>query len=84
MSEYESGVANAMNNVADAVRTLAAVFASVAASAHTHNAYDQSQVAAAIFEQAQGRFGDVLTKMTKRKRAELEAFIDGLCKKAKP
>jgi hypothetical protein len=68
------------NNLADAIRTLAAVFASVAASAHTNNPYDQSQVAAAIFEQAQGRFGDILTKMNKRKRAELEAWLDGLVK----
>ena len=83
MSEYESAVANAMNNVADALRTLAGVGASIAAAAHTTNAYDQSQVAAAIYTMARDKYGDILDKLNKRQRADLERFITGLCKPAR-
>lgn len=83
MSEYESQVAQAMNNVADALRTLAAVGASIAATAHTNSPYDQQQFAAVIWTQAQDRFGDVLKKLNKRQREDLERFISGICKGAK-
>jgi phosphopantothenoylcysteine synthetase/decarboxylase len=84
VSEYESAVANAMNNVADAIRTLAGVAASIAAAAHTENTYDQRQMAAVIFQDAQERFADPLKKISKRKRDEMARWIDGLCKQAKP
>jgi hypothetical protein len=84
VSEYESAVANAMNNVADSIRTLAGVGASIAAAAHTDTPYDQSQVAAVIYLQAKDKFGDILQKLNKRQRDDLDRFISGLCKKAKP
>lgn len=80
MTEFEHGVADAINNLADAVRTVAGVFASCAASAQTQNPYDQRQMASVIFSDAQERFGDVLKKLDKKTRDELERWIDGLCR----
>ena len=84
MSEYEASVANAINNFADAIRTLAGCVASAAAGMHTETPYDQRQIAAVIFTDAQERFSDPLKRLNKRQRTELAAWIDGLCKKAKP
>lgn len=80
MPEYESAVADAMNNIADAVRTLAGVMAACAAGAHTQNLGDQRNMAGVFFTDAQERFGDVLKKLDPKQRQALEAYIAGLCK----
>lgn len=80
MGEYESVVAVAMEYLADAIRTHAAVMASCAASAHVNNPYDQRNMAAVIFTDAQERFADPLKKLNKRQREDLERYIQGLCK----
>jgi hypothetical protein len=78
--EYESAVADAMNNIADALRTCAGVFASVAAGANTQSPGDQRNMAGVIYADAQERFGDVLKKLDPKTQKELEAWLDGLCK----
>ena len=83
MSEYEASVAHAMNNIADALRTLAGSLASIAAAAHTSNPYDQSQAAAAIYMQAEDRYGDILKKLNKRQRADLEQWLGELVRPKK-
>lgn len=80
MSEYGSEVANAMDNLADAIRTLAASICTVAAGAHTENPYDQRQMGAVFFEDAKTRFPDVLKKVNKRQREAMDRYISGLVK----
>jgi hypothetical protein len=80
VSEYVSETGEAINNLAEAVRTLAAVFASVAASKNTGTLGDQRNMAGVIYADAEQRFADILRKLDKRTRAELESWIDGLCK----
>jgi len=78
--EYESNVAEAINNLADAVRTCAGVFASIAAAAHTANVGHQRDMAGVIYADAQQRFADVLRRLDKTRQAELEKWLDGLVK----
>jgi hypothetical protein len=80
VSEYESDVRQGMDNIADAVRTLAGVMASVAAGMHGDTPGRQREMAGVIYADAQERFGDLLKKLDKRKRDELDRWIDGLCK----
>jgi hypothetical protein len=81
MPEYEAEVAEAIAGLADAVRTVAGVFASVAAAAHTNNPGDQRNMAMVIYEDAVTRFGDVHRKADPAALKQLEAWIDGLCQK---
>jgi hypothetical protein len=69
-----------MENIADALRTLAGVMASVAAGMHTGTPGDQRNMAGVIYADATERFGDVLKKLEPKKRAELETWLAGLCK----
>ena len=80
VTEFEHGVAESINNLADAVRTVGAVFASVAAGMNTDTVGDQRNMAGVIFADAQVRFVDVLKKLDPKERKKLEAWIDGLCK----
>lgn len=80
MTDYEGSVADAITNLADAARTLAAALCSIGAGHHTGTPGEQRDMAAVFFDDAQSRFGDVLRRMDKAQRAKLNAFIDGLCK----
>lgn len=80
MSEFESAVAEAGNNLAEALRTLAGTVASVAAGMHTSTPGDQRNMAMVIFEDAKERFADVHRKLDPKEMKKLEAFIDGICK----
>ena len=83
MSEYESAVAEAGSNLADALRTLAGVMASVAAGMNTETPGDQRNMAMVIFEDAKERFADVHRKIDPKELKKLEAFIDNICKAKK-
>jgi hypothetical protein len=78
--EYVSETREGMDNIADAIRTLAAVFASLAASAHTNNPGDQRNLAMVIFEDATARFEDVHRKVDPNTIKQLETWIDCFCK----
>lgn len=80
VSEYVTETREGMDNIADAIRTLAGVLASVAAGQTTKTPGDQRNMAGVIFVDAQQRFSDVLKKLEPKKREELERFIDGICK----
>ena len=80
VSEFESDVRQGMDNIADAVRTLAGVFASLAAGQHTTGGSNQRDMASVIYADAQERFGDVVKKLDPKLRKHLETYIDGLCK----
>jgi hypothetical protein len=80
MGEYVSETREGMDNIADAVRTLAGVMASVAAGMHTATPGDQRNMAGVIFADAQERFGDVLKKLDPKSQKQLEQWLDGLCR----
>jgi hypothetical protein len=80
VTEFEHGVADAINNLADAVRTVAGVFASVAAQEHSADLPSQRDMASVIYADAHQRFGDVLKKLDPKERKKLESWIDGFCK----
>ena len=77
---YESEAREGMDNIADSIRTLAGVMASVAAGQNTKTPGDQRNMAGVIFADAAERFADVMKKLDPRKREELERFIEGICK----
>lgn len=78
--EYVSETREGMDNIADAVRTLAGVMASVAAGMHTDTTGDQRNMACVIFTDACERFGDVHRKLDPKRQSELESWIDGICR----
>jgi hypothetical protein len=78
--EIASEVREGLENLGDAVRTLAGVMASVAAAAHTDTLGNQRNMAGVIFADASERFGDVLKKLDAKSQAELEKWLAGLCK----
>ena len=80
MPEYVSETREGMDNIADAVRTLAAVMASIAAGMHTDKLGDQRNMAGVIFADAKERFGDVMRKLDPKKQEELEAWLTAMCK----
>jgi hypothetical protein len=80
MPEFVSETREGMDNIADAIRTHAAVMASIAAAAHTQNPGDQRNMAMVIYTDAQERFADVHRKADPEKLRQLEAWLDGLCK----
>jgi hypothetical protein len=79
MPEFVSETREGMDNIADAIRTLAGTFAAIAAAAHTNNTGDQRNMTMVFYEDAVARFGDVHRKLDPEQRKQLEAFIDGLC-----
>jgi hypothetical protein len=78
--EIASEVREGLDNLADSVRTLAAVMASCAAGINTDTPGYQRQMAGVIFQDAQERFGDVLRKLDEKTQADLHKWLDGLCK----
>jgi hypothetical protein len=80
MPEYVSETREGMDNIADAIRTLAGVVASVAAAAHTDTLGNQRNMAGVIYADAQQRFGDVMRKLDDKTQKELETWLAGLCK----
>jgi hypothetical protein len=80
VSAYESEAREGMDNIADAIRTLAGVMASCAAACHTDTLDNQRNMAGVIYADAQERFGDVLKKLDDKTRRELEAWLAGLCR----
>lgn len=80
VGEYVSETREGMDNIADAVRTLAAVMASLAAGMHTSSPGDQRNMAGVIYTDAQERFGDVLKKLDAKSQKQLEQWLDGLCR----
>jgi hypothetical protein len=83
MPEYVSETREGMDNIADAIRTLAGVMASVAAGMHTTGGGNQRNMAGVIFADASERFGDVLKKLDDKGRKDLESWLSGLCKTKK-
>jgi hypothetical protein len=80
VSEYESAVATAMDGLRGAAELVAGSIFALAASKHTDTPYDQRQLAAVLMEDSRTRYKDILRKVTKSQRIQMEAFIDGLCK----
>ena len=80
MPEYVTETREGMDNIADAVRTLAGVMASVAAGMHTDTLGNQRNMAGVIYADAQERFGDVLKKLDPKSQKDLESWLAGLCK----
>jgi hypothetical protein len=80
VSEMATEVREGFDNLADAVRTLCGVMASIAAGQHTHNPGDQRNMAAVIFADASERFGDVHKKLDPKLQKQMESWLDGLCK----
>jgi hypothetical protein len=78
MPEYVSETREGMDNIADALRTLAGVMASVAAGMNTDTVGDQRNMAGVIYSDANERFGDVLKKLDPKSQVALETWITGL------
>jgi hypothetical protein len=64
VNEYVTETREGMDNIADAIRTLAGVMASVAAGQNTKTPGDQRNMAGVIFADAQERFGDVQSSIS--------------------
>lgn len=69
-----------MDNIADAIRTAAGALCQIAAGAHTKTKGEQREFGAVLYEDARTRFADVARKLDPKMQAELEKYIDGLCK----
>lgn len=80
MPEYEAEVADAINNLADAVRVHAAVTATLAAGCHADTEGRQREMGAVFFEDARQQFADILKKVGPKRREEMHRYIDGLCR----
>ena len=80
MPEYVSETREWMDNIADAIRTLAGVMSSVAAGMNTDTPGDQRNMAGVIFADASERFGDVMKKLDAKSQKQLEQWLNGLCK----
>lgn len=78
MPEYVSETREGMDNIADAIRTLAGVMASVAAGMNTDTVGDQRNMAGVIYADANDRFGDVLKKLDSKSQKDLEGWLEGL------
>ena len=75
-----SEIREGLENLADAVRTLAGSMASIAAAQHSENHADQVRKGASIYREAEERFADTLTKLTAVQREDMARFIEGICK----
>ncbi len=74
-----SEIREGLDNVADAVLTLASVGAQIAAASHSRDYSDQRDMASVFYADALSRFGDVIRKMTPQQKANLEQFITEMC-----
>jgi hypothetical protein len=80
VSEMASEVRAGLDNLADAIRTLAGTIASSAAGMNTKTPGDQRNMAGVIYVDADQRFSDVMRKLDDKTRLELSSWIEGLCK----
>jgi hypothetical protein len=69
-----------MENVADALRTLAGAVCTVAAKEHSGTKGEQREFAAVLYSHCESRFGDVLRKLEPRQVEAMTNFIDEMCK----
>ena len=76
VSELREG----MDNLADAVRTLAGAMCQIAAGMNVQTVGDQRNMAAVFHEDARTRFADVHRKLDPKLKAELEAYVTSVCK----
>lgn len=81
--EYVSEAREGMDNIADALRTLAGSICLLAAGQHTKSVPDQRDQGEAFYVYAVTRFAELTRKLDNERRDQLNAFIDGMCKKAK-
>jgi hypothetical protein len=80
VAEFVSETREGMDNIADAIRTLAGVMASCAAACHTDTLGNQRNMAGVIYADAQDRFSEVLRKLEPQKQKELDSWLAGLCR----
>ena len=79
-TEYVSQTREGMDNIADAIRTLAGAFCSIAAGAHSDTDGRQREMAAVFYRDSQARFADIIRKMDPKLEQELTDYINGICK----
>lgn len=83
VSETREGmdrIAEAIEFLGDAIKTHAAVMASCAATAHSRDYGDQRNMAMVIYEDAQQLFKELHDRIDPKRKAELDTYIEGLCK----
>jgi hypothetical protein len=80
LSEMASEVRAGLDNLADAIRTLAGTIASSAAGMNTKTPGDQRNMAGVIYVDADQRYADVTRKLDDKTRLELTNFIENMCK----
>ena len=78
--DVASEVRAGLDNLADAVRTHAAVMASLAAVEHSRDYGDQRNMAMVIFEDARQLFQELHDRIDPKRKQELDSYIEGLCK----
>lgn len=78
--EIASEVRAGLDNLADAIRTHAAVLASCAAVEHSRDYGDQRNMAMVIYEDASQLFKELNERLDPKRKEQLDAWIDGLCK----
>ena len=80
VSETEYVSQTREDNIADAIRTLAGAFCSIAAGAHSDTHGRQREMAAVFYRDSQARFADIIRKMDPKLEQELTDYINGICK----
>jgi hypothetical protein len=79
VGDYVSEAAEAMHRLADVGELIADGLFAIAAGMHTKELGTQRNMAAVFAEDARTRYGDVLNKLNKEQRTQLQGFIDGVC-----
>lgn len=80
MSELPSEFRAGLDNLADAIRTLAGAICHGAAGEHSDSEYRQREMAGVFYADAEQRFGDILRKLEPKKRDEPHRYINAMCK----
>jgi hypothetical protein len=80
VSAYESEAREGMDNIAEAIRTLAGSFCMIAAGAHSDTEGRQREMGAVFYADATRRFEDIIRKMDPKLERELSDYIEGICK----
>ena len=75
-----SEIREGLDNVADALLTVASAICQASAASHSRDYGDQRNMAGVFYADAISRFGDVMGKMNEQQRVELNSFIEGLCR----
>ncbi len=79
VSELHDG----MDNIADAIRTLAGAICTVAAGAHSNDCGDQRNMSGVFYADACAEFRDVLRKLDAKQQEALQAYVAALIKPPK-